>query len=133
MTDITEIDVSKAVRLPQWAGDADVWTPKDDDYVTRATTITGGANIIDSPGGTALDLILTQNVFERDDGTANAYADVTVNGTPDHTIPVSLGYRTAAALALLTFAFDHNAPEPTAAQITELESQLVQLLGGNAA
>lgn len=132
MTDITEIDVAKAVRLPNWAGDADVWTPKDD-YATRATTITGGANIIDPPGGTALDLILTQNVFERDDGTANAYADVIVNGTPDHTIPITLGYRTAAALVLLTFAFEHNTPEPTAAQITKLESQLHQLLGGDAA
>lgn len=121
-TDPTEIDPAAAYAMPAWASDADVYTGGADDDWDRAQTLTGGANILDTPGGTAINALLDEVTYLRDGAPARAYATLHIDAKDD--IPVSLGYRAAAALTLLTRAYETNTPEPTAEQVDRLESTL---------
>ncbi|PJM79020.1 hypothetical protein [Bifidobacterium scaligerum] len=129
--DPTAIDPAAATSFPLWASDADVWTCNGNDDWARAVSVTGGVSVLDPPGGPALGVMLTENVYRFTDGRdPEAYAYLEIVNDPGHEgIPVSAGYRTAAAIVLMSYAYEHGQPEPSTDQVTELETKIMQLLG----
>ena len=110
--------------IPRWAGDVDVRLADDPDVAgyTRSTVAIGGANVLDAPGY-AIDAILREYAYEKDDRNADYYAEITFN-VEDHAIPVRYAYRAAAALALLARAYEKNLPEPTEQEVDGMEKAI---------
>lgn len=120
----TAIDPAKAHPMPNWAGDAEVWAPNTDPDFAKLTEVTGGVNIVDEPGF-AVGVMLSERVYIRPRKPAEAYAELHVSADKDSgEVPVGLGYRAAAAFALMTAAFDLNTPEPTGEQLDMLEASI---------
>ncbi|MBW3080674.1 hypothetical protein [Bifidobacterium saguinibicoloris] len=130
-SDPTAIDGGHVALPPRWAGSLDVHTPNPADDWTRAVSMTGGATIIDEPGFN-LTALLNVIAYRYEDGTNETYAELSIPSDEGRDIPVRLGYRAAACLALLTHAYEHDTPEPTREQVDELENTITGLLEGDA-